>query len=102
MAWTYLKFDTEGERLDEAEHQLPPGPTVYLAFDVCRWAVVIGFTERGGFSSFLGPNVDDDCCIVAFAPLSEKTNPDEDYIRANTPWSSAQYPNPPDIINLLR
>lgn len=97
-----MKFDTDGERMDDGVPELPAGPTAYLAFDVCRWAVVIGYTERGGYSSFLGPNVDDDCCIVAFAPLSEITEPDEEYIRATTPWSEAQYKNADDVIKLMR
>lgn len=85
--WTYLQFDDDGERMPGTE--LPPPETAYLAFDVLRWCVVIGYTERGGFSAFLAPNVDDDCQVVAFAPFGCTEAPDENKIRANCPWRSA-------------
>jgi hypothetical protein len=70
MPWTYLKLDEDGERLPDSP-ELPGARTVYLCFDICRMAVVLGYTERGGYHSMLSPNVNDDCDIVAFAPLSE-------------------------------
>jgi hypothetical protein len=67
-----------------------PGPqTVYLGFDIVRNAVVLGYTERGGYSSFLDPNVNDDCTIVAFAPLDEPTAPDIEIVRRQTPYKNA-------------
>lgn len=85
MPWTYLKLDDEGERLPDSPAL--PGPcTAYLAFDVCRNAVVLGYTESGGHSSMLSPNVSDDCIIVAFAPLSETSDPDIEQIRVSTPY----------------
>ena len=83
--WTYLKFDEFGEHI-EASPQLPGPRTVYLGFDVCRMALVLGYTESGGYHSMLDPNVCDDCNIVAFAPLDEDTPPDMEEIYANGPW----------------
>ncbi len=85
MPWTYLKIDEDGARLPDSP-ELPGPQTVYLAYDVCRQAVVLGYTERGGYSSMLAPNVNDDCNIVAFAPLSETAEPDLETIRASTPF----------------
>ncbi len=84
MAWTYLKFDEEGE-LIEGSPNLPGERTAYLGFDAVRSAVVLGYTERGGYHSMLAPNVDDDCMIVAYAPLSESSDPDIEIIKANVP-----------------
>ncbi len=83
--WTYLKFDGDGEPEDDSP-ELPHEQTVYLGFDVCRMAMVLGYTERGGCHSILNPDVDDDCNIVAFAPLDEDTPPDMEAIYANGPW----------------
>lgn len=83
--WTYLKFDADGEQAEDSP-DLPGEQTVYLGFDVCRMALVLGYTERGGYHSILDPNVDDDCNVVAFAPLDEDTPPDMEIIYANGPW----------------
>lgn len=91
--WTYLKHDKDGDWLPGEREKLPPSGTAYLAFDSLRWKVVIGYTEPGGYSSMLDPNVCDDCNIIAFAPLGETTNPDESQIRASCPWTEAAYPN---------
>lgn len=99
--WTYIKRDAEGEYLPGEREKFPQPNTAFLAFESLRWAVVIGFIEKGGCVSFLGPNVDDDCNIIAFAPLSETTEPDMDMIRACSPWQKAAYPNEKPI-NLLR
>lgn len=98
--WTYLKFDQHSEYLDGEKEKLPPDGTAYLAFDIGRWCVVIGYTERGGYSSILNPNVSDDCLIAAFAPLSELSNPDESVIRANFPAfeSGDDQPKPKTIL----
>ena len=72
--WTYLKRNSEGDWLPGEKEKLPPDGTAYLAFDSLRWKVVLGYTERGGFSSILTPNVTDDCNVIAFAPLSETTD----------------------------
>ncbi len=68
--WTYLKRNSEGDWLPGEKEKLPPDGTAYLAFDSLRWKVVLGYTERGAFSSILTPNVTDDCNVIAFAPLS--------------------------------
>lgn len=72
MPWTYLKIDADGERLPDSP-ELPGPQTVYLGFDVCRKAVVLGYTERGGYHSMLSPNVNDDCNIIAFVRNSAAT-----------------------------
>lgn len=87
--WTYIKYDSEGEYLPEERDKLPGERTAYLAFDSLRWAVVIGYTENGGFSSILHPNVTDDCNIIAWAPLSETTDPDMEEILRSCPWTEA-------------
>jgi hypothetical protein len=75
--WTYIKHDNEAEKLPN-QPALPPEGTAYRAFDALCWKQVIGFTEvRIGCGSFLNPNVDDDCILIAFAPLDEPTEPDE-------------------------
>ena len=100
MAWTYLKMDSEWEPLPDSP--VLPGPrTAYLGFDALRGVVVIGYTERGGYHSFLGPNVDDDCNIVAFAPLDEKREPDVDMIRRLTPYNEPYYTTDEDDRVLL-
>lgn len=88
MSWTYLELDAEGDLRPDSP-RLPSPQTVYLAFDIVRNRVVLGYTERGGYSSVLGPNVDDDCNIVAFAPLDEPTDPDIEIIRRQTPYKDA-------------
>lgn len=102
-AWTYLKLDAEGDRLPDSP-ELPGPQTVYLGFDVCRNALVLGYTEHGGYHSMLAPNVDDDCNIVAFAPLTETAPPDLEVIRANTPFKDVflDEANPHDLPRLLR
>lgn len=85
MAWTYLKFNKAGDILKRSP-KLPGERHAYLGFDLLRMMTVIGYTERGGFSSFLGPNVNDDCNIVAWAPLSEKESADIDVIQKNCPF----------------
>jgi hypothetical protein len=99
--WTYIKRDEEGDFLPGEREKFPPQRTAFLAFDSLRWKVVIGFIERGGYTSILDPNVDDDCNLIAFAPLSETTDPDLDLVRASCPWDHAAYPNA-ESINLLR
>lgn len=84
--WTYLIFDDLGVRAGNSPGLPGPG-TVYLGFDVCRMAPVLAYTERGGYHSILDPNVNDDCNIVAFAPLDEDTPPDMATILANGPWN---------------
>ena len=83
------------------ERKLPPDGTAYLAFDSLRWKVVLGYTERGGFSSILTPNVTDDCNVIAFAPLSETTDPDLGQIAASCPWTGPAYRGDEDV-KLLR
>ena len=97
--WKYIHYDENGPK--QGEPQLPPGGTAYLAFDVCRWAVVIGYTEYGGSSSILGPDVNDDCCIVAFAALHEAEPPAMERILATGGWTRAQYPNA-ELVKLFR
>jgi len=89
--WTYLKYDPEGELLPGEKEKLPPPNTAYLAFDGLRWKVVIGYTEHGGYLSILKPDMCDDCNILAFAPLSETSDPDESQIRRNCPWTGPAY-----------
>jgi hypothetical protein len=93
MTWHY------GTRLHfspypEVAIDLPPPGSAYLAWDALREAVVIGYTERGGYSSILRPNVDDDCLIVAWAPLSETSDPDPELIplRAEQPYRRSEIP----------
>lgn len=99
--WTYLKRDSESEFLPGELEKLPQPNTAFLAFDCLRWAVVIGFIEHGGYVSILDPNVDDDCYIIAFAPLSETTDPDMETVLTCCPLSEAAYPNA-KTVNLLR
>lgn len=101
MSWTYLKLDSEWEPLPDCP-TLPGPQTAYLGFDALRGQVVIGYTERGGYHSFLSPNVDDDCNIVAFAPLSETTDPDMKQIRRLTPYRKPAYAGEGPPILLLR
>lgn len=99
--WTYIKRDSEGDFLPGEKEKFPPPRTAFLAFESLRWAIVIGYIERGGYVSILDPNVSDDCNIIAFAPLSETTDPDMDIIAACSPWQHAAYSNE-DLVNLLR
>lgn len=85
MAWTYLDWDAE-EGYDS--EQLPPAGSAYLAFDTLTGRVVIGYRERGGYSSYLGPNVKSDCSIAAWAPLDEATDPDLTRIQG---WDGTPY-----------
>jgi hypothetical protein len=71
--WTYLDWNEEWGYSDA---QLPPEESIYLAFDTLRGRVVLGYRERGGYSSMLEPNVVDDCHVAAWAPLSEPSDPD--------------------------
>lgn len=97
MAWTYLNWFGEDDGRDD--RQLPPPGTAYLGFDTRRACVVIGFREPGGYSSFLGPNVDDDCDVAAWAPLDEPTDPDLTRI---TGWDGKpRYPHA-DVPRLVR
>lgn len=93
--WTYIKHDTEAEKLpNQPEH--PPEGMAYRAFDALRWRQVIGYTERRiGCASFLNPNVDDDCIIIAFAPLDEPTQPEESRLQDAWPRfvEGVAYPN---------
>ena len=99
--WTYLKRNSEGDWLPGEKEKLPPDGTAYLAFDSLRWKVVLGYTERGGFSSILTPNVTDDCNVIAFAPLSETSDPDWGQIAASCPWTGPSYQGHGDV-KLLR
>jgi hypothetical protein len=77
MAWIYLPLIDDGDDEYGYDTTLLPSPgTIYLALDRLRASVVIGYTERGGISSFFNPNICDDCNIVAFANLGEMTEPD--------------------------
>lgn len=96
MAWTYLDWIDDG---GYSHDQLPPPGTAYLGFDTDRSAVVIGYRERGGYSSFLGPNVNDDCNIAAWAPLGETTDPDLARIRG---WDGQPCYQRAEVPNLLR
>lgn len=78
--WTYLKRDDEGCLIAD-ESSLPLKGTVFLAFDTFRWKVQIGCRESGGHISLMLPEINDDCNVVAWAPLSEATDPDEAVIR---------------------
>lgn len=100
--WTYIKRDAEGDYLKGEREKFPAPGTAFLAFDSIRWMVVIGFIERpGGYTAVLDPNVDDDCNLIAFAPLSETTDPDMNQIHASCPWTIAdKYTG--DFITLLR
>jgi hypothetical protein len=99
--WTYLKRNSGGDWLPGEKEKLPPDGTAYLAFDSLRWKVVLGYTERGGFSSILTTNVTDDCNVIAFAPLSETTDPDLGQIAASCPWTGPAYQGDEDV-KLLR
>lgn len=99
--WTYIQYDSEGDYLEGEKEKLPTRGTAYFAFDALRWKVVIGYTEPGGYSSILIPNVSDDCNVVAFAPFGVTTDPDMDKIRACCPWRRPAYSDPDGVI-LLR
>jgi len=61
---------------------------MYRVFDAFRWRQFVGITERTiRCISICAPNVDDDCAIIAFAPLDETTPPDETKLRKA--WSHA-------------
>jgi hypothetical protein len=92
MAWTYLDWNEVEGRIDE---KLPAPGTAYLAFDTIRASVVIGYRERGGYSSCLTPNVDDDCDVAAWAPLDEPTDPDLTLITGWDGKASAVDPGAP-------
>lgn len=92
MSWTYLELHEDGALLPQSP-QLPGPNTAYLGFDIHRMTVVIGYTERGGYHSFLDPNVNDDCNIVAFAPLSETSrHADVRLDLAETPYTLLGFP----------
>ena len=86
--WTYIKHGPDAERLP-GQPALPAGPMLYHAFDALRWKRVIGVTEDGGYSAYLAPHVSDDCAIIAFAPLTEPTAPDEALLREAWPQAPA-------------
>ena len=67
--WTYLRQDEEAGLLESEQAKLPPKETVFLAFDTFRWKVQVGVRESGGYMSLLLPEINDDCNIVAWAPL---------------------------------
>ena len=102
--WTYRKLANKTEATDELAQEacaLPPGGTAYLAFDALRWSIVIGYTEKGGYSSILSPNVCDDCQIIAFAPLSETSEPDSAQLLECWPIgedSKGIFPNLPSLL----
>lgn len=104
MAWNYLRFDEEQEYCEGEEARLPPERTVFLAFDVFRWDVRLGYREPGGYMSTLEPNVQDDCMIVAFAELSETDEVDISVIRARCAFLNDGYPiySKEDCIVLVR
>jgi hypothetical protein len=79
--WTYLKHDDENCLLDGEQRKLPPRNTVFLAFDTFRWKVQLGVRESGGYMSLLLPAINDDCSVVAWAPIGENNDPDETIIR---------------------
>ena len=87
MSWTYLEIDDDLEPIPGSA--VLPGPsTAYLGFDAIRNAIVIGYTERGGYYCFFDPNVNDDCKIVAFAPFGETETLDIGRIRKQTPFKN--------------
>lgn len=98
MAWTYRNHTSEAEPRDDAP-ALPAENTAYQAFDALRWARVIGYTEDGGFSSILIPNVCDDCQIIAFAPLNETEDPDEQEL--GNAWQLGPAYKNPEVPKLL-
>lgn len=79
--WTYLKHDEDNCLLENEDGKLPPKGTVFLAFDTFRWKVQLGIRESGGYMSLLLPEINDDCSVVAWAPLSEAGDPDETIMR---------------------
>ena len=83
MKWIYLKHNDEGVLVDSERDKLPPKETVFLAFDAFRWKVQLGIRESGGHMSLLLPEINDDCMIMAWAPLGVTTNPSESRIRAH-------------------
>lgn len=99
--WTYLRFNEEGEMLPGEREKFPPCGTAFLAFDALRWKLVIGYRERGDYLSFLDPNVNDDCNLVAFAPLSELKPISLVEVLRYCPLRGAAYPNA-EVINLHR
>lgn len=82
--WTYLRQDEEAGLLESEQAKLPPKETVFLAFDTFRWKVQVGVRESGGYMSLLLPEINDDCNIVAWAPLGITAPPDEALIRDHT------------------
>ena len=67
--------------MDSESDKLPPIETVFLAFDTFRWKVQLGIRESGGHMSLLLPEINDDCNILAWAPLGATTEPDEALIK---------------------
>ena len=103
--WTYLKHDAENCLLDIEKDKLPPPETAFLAFDTFRWKVQLGVRESGGYMSLLLPKINDDCSVVAWAPLGEKDDPDEAIIRQHCAktWHKAINSNyASDGLTLLR
>ena len=95
MAWFYLDMNSDGEYMNPSH--LPATGMAFLAFDAMRWRIVLGYREHGGHMSFLEPHVNDDCNLVAFAPLSETGEPDLDEIRRRTPYHGPCYTTPPRL-----
>lgn len=89
--WTYLKHHDEGGLLASEAGKLPPRETVFLAFDAYRWKVQLGIRESGGYMSLLLPQINDDCMILAWAPLAVAHDPSESELRAHCvePWHQA-------------
>lgn len=102
--WTYLQFDCpSGEPNGDIEETQtseaiprPPRSSFFQGFDAFRWQRVVGFRESGGHMSILDPHVDDDCEIIAFAPIDEPTAPDEEKLKSayrfGPCYPGAQYP----------
>lgn len=68
--------DPEGDLLPGLS--IPPRNTIYRGFDAFRWRQVVCMTENTiDCLSILNPNVNDDCEIIAYAPLDEPSSPDE-------------------------
>ena len=105
MAWTYLRYDDDGDYLPGEKEKLPPVGTVFLVFDMVRWKVKLGYIEPGGFTSICNPKVTDDCNYGAFAPLSETSEPNEQRIIESYPLLEGTRGTPvrdDDGVSLLR
>lgn len=89
--WHYITFeeDDDGdiEPVENIDHwndkNVPPRCTAFLGYDVADNAVVLAYRESGGYCSKLSPNVNDDCNIIAWAPLNEISAPDYEEMKAH-------------------